>query len=361
MDFAEMVKEPNDARSLLRWQHIFEHSEWGIVIGSADGETLETMNTAFARMHGYTVEELAGRPMIDVCASECRAMVAENIRLADERGHHLWESWHVRRDGSRFPVQIDVTAVKDEDGQVSYRVVNVQDITALKRHEEELLRSRQLLRELAAHREQIREEERARIAREVHDQLGQYLTALRMDAALLNLSFGADNPELAARVEGMKQTIDTTIGVVRDVASALRPAVLDMGLVSAAEWLLNGFEERSGVLCDLESVPEEALQLDGARATAAFRILQESITNVGRHALANRVCVTIERSGPVLSMQIVDDGIGFAPEVVRERKTFGLMGIRERALMFGGEARIDSRPGAGTRVGIRIPLKQEPQ
>lgn len=356
-----MAKEPNDDHSLVRWQHIFEHSEWGIVIGSADGQTLETMNPAFARMHGYTVAELAGRPIAEVFAPDCQAVLAENIRLAHERGHHVWESWHVRRDGTRFPVQIDVTAVKDEAGKVIYRVVNVQDITDMKRHEEELLRSRQLLRELAAHREQIREEERARIAREVHDQLGQYLTALRMDAALLNLSFGADNPELAARVEGMKQTIDTTIGVVRDVATALRPAVLDMGLVSAAEWLLAGFEERSGVLCDLESPAEERLGLDDARATAAFRILQESITNIGRHAMANRVRVSIERAGNSLSMMIADDGTGFDPEVVRERKTFGLMGIRERALIFGGEVRIDSRPGAGTSVSIRIPLKQEPQ
>ncbi|MDX9995524.1 MAG: PAS domain-containing sensor histidine kinase [Rhodocyclaceae bacterium] len=356
-----MAKEPNDDHSLVRWQHIFEHSEWGIVIGSADGQTLETMNPAFARMHGYTVAELAGRPIAEVFAPDCQAVLAENIRLAHERGHHVWESWHVRRDGTRFPVQIDVTAVKDEAGKVIYRVANVQDITDMKRHEEELLRSRQLLRELAAHREQIREEERARIAREVHDQLGQYLTALRMDAALLNLSFGADNPELAARVEGMKQTIDTTIGVVRDVATALRPAVLDMGLVSAAEWLLAGFEERSGVLCDLESPAEERLGLDDARATAAFRILQESITNIGRHAMANRVRVSIERAGNSLSMMIADDGTGFDPEVVRERKTFGLMGIRERALIFGGEVRIDSRPGAGTSVSIRIPLKQEPQ
>jgi PAS domain S-box-containing protein len=359
MDARNMAKEPKDNHSLVRWQHIFEHSEWGIVIGSADGHTLETMNPAFARMHGYTVAELTGRPIVTVFAPDCRSTVAENIRLAHERGHHVWESWHVRRDGSRFPVQIDVTAVKDGAGEVLYRVVNVQDITEMKRHEEELLRSRQLLRELAAHREQIREEERARIAREVHDQLGQYLTALRMDAALLNLSFGADNPELAARVDGMKQTIDTTIGVVRDVATALRPAVLDMGLVSAAEWLLNGFEERSGVLCDLESPSEEDLGLDDARATAAFRILQESLTNIGRHAMANRVRVTIERTGQSLSMLIADDGTGFDPEVVRERKTFGLMGIRERALIFGGEVRIDSRPGAGTSVSIRLPLKQE--
>jgi len=220
---------------------------------------------------------------------------------------------------------------------------------------EELFRSRQLIRELAAHRENIREEERARMAREIHDEFGQYLTALRMDTALLNIKFGADNPALKQHLANMKQTIDTTIGVVRNLATALRPGVLDMGLVSAAEWLLAGFEERTGIPYRLHA-PHEELLLDNERATAAFRILQEALTNITRYAQAGEVDVVIQSAEGELLMEVRDDGVGFDPGLVCEGKTFGLLGIRERALMFGGESKIDSEPGAGTTLSVRIPL-----
>lgn len=157
----------------------------------------------------------------------------------------------------------------------------------------------------------------------------------------------------------MKLTIDTTIGVVRNVAASLRPGALDMGLVSAAEWLLTGFEERTGILCQLEA-PPDIQGLGDARATAAFRILQESLTNVARHAQAHVVHVTLNRIDHTLLMRISDDGIGFDFDAVARRKTFGLMGIRERALMFGGHVSIDSHPGAGTSLDVTIPLETEP-
>lgn len=222
---------------------------------------------------------------------------------------------------------------------------------------EELFRSRQMIRELAAHHEKIREDERTRIAREIHDEFGQYLTALRMDTAMLNIRHGDGNPELKHHLASMKETIDTTIGVVRDLATALRPAALDMGLVSAAEWLLAGFEERTGTRAHLRA-PSEDLGLDNERSTAAFRILQEALTNITRYAQASEVHVTIDLADQALVMVVMDDGIGFDPAEVRVRKTFGLLGIRERALMFGGESKVDSETGAGTVLRIRIPLRQ---
>lgn len=280
--------------------------------------------------------------------------------------------WHAGMGGGPYDIQhrllVDgqVKWVRERaelefhaDGTLWRGVGTTQDITELKLKEEALLHSRQMLRELAAHHEKIREEERSRIAREVHDELGQYLTALRMDAAVLGIRFGKLDPELDLLALGMKETIDTTIGVVRNVAAALRPGALDMGLVSAAEWLLASFEERTGILCHLEA-PQDQLGLDDARATAAFRILQESLTNVARHAQANEVQITLARTDHKLSMQIRDDGVGFDPDLEAQRKTFGLMGIRERALMFGGEARIDSRPGTGTSLNVLIPLEDGP-
>jgi len=223
---------------------------------------------------------------------------------------------------------------------------------------EELLRSRQMIRDLAAHHELIREAERARIAREIHDEFGQYLTALRMDTAMLNIRYGADDHELRQKLAGMKETIDASISVVRNLASALRPGALDTGLVSAAEWLLAGFEERTRIPYRLHA-PQEDPGLDDDRATAAFRILQEALTNITRYAQASKVEVSIELAEAALLMEVRDDGVGFDPAEVRERKTFGLLGIRERALMFGGESRIDSEPGSGTTLYVKIPFIRE--
>ncbi len=465
---------------LAGWQHLFDHTEWGVIVCNVETEKIDLMNPAFARMHGYSLEELAGRPITEIFSEEGGTDLFHNICKTHERGHYSWESWHVRKDGSRFPVQIDATAVKNEAGQVLFHVVNVQDITArrqaedilrksearlraqtqsmlgswvlnasnhtlefsaenyrifglppatplnfqtiLKRihprdrayvveawrsamegepydvqhrilidgrvkwvrerveleyaadgsllrgigitqditepHEDELLKSRQNLRELAAHHEKVREEERTRIAREIHDELGQYLTALRIDIAMLRIRFGERNPELKRQVAAMNKTIDTTIGVVRDLATSLRPGALDMGLVSAAEWLLSGFKERTQIRCNLHA-PREHLELDEERGTAAFRILQESLTNIARYAKAAEVNVRIELVSGVLEMDIRDDGVGFDDTEARSRKTFGLMGMRERSLQFGGEFRVDSRPGSGTTVRIRIPCTGE--
>jgi signal transduction histidine kinase len=242
--------------------------------------------------------------------------------------------------------------------QKRLQVLNRSLEAGVRERTEELLRSRQMIRELAAHHEKIREAERARIAREIHDEFGQYLTALRMDTAMLDIRHGADNPELKQHLADMKQTIDTSIGVVRNLAATLRPGALDMGLVSAAEWLLAGFKERTGIPYRLHA-PREDLGLDDERATAAFRILQEALTNITRYAQASEVDVAIELADAALVMVVRDDGIGFDPAEARNRKTFGLMGIRERALMFGGESKIDSEPGVGTILRVRIPLKKQ--
>lgn len=290
----------------------------------------------------------------------------------DDRAH-VEAEWQAAHQGKPYDIEhrllIDgqVKWVRERaelefgaEGGLKRALGTVQDITELKAKEEELLRSRQLLRELAAHSERVREVERTRIAREVHDELGQYLTALRMDAAMLNIRYGTANPDLAGHLQAMKETIDTTIGVVRHVASMLRPGALDMGLVSAAEWLLANFQERSGVRCRLEA-PTEELAMDDDRTTAVFRILQESLTNIARHAEASNVTVTLTLDEGELCMQVEDDGVGFDSQLVRQKKTFGLMGIRERAMAFGGLSSIDSRPGDGTTLTVRIPLEGAPR
>lgn len=246
------------------------------------------------------------------------------------------------------------------DGQVCVGVGTVQDITDMKLKELELLRSRTMIRELAAHNERIREEERSRISRELHDEMGQWLTALRLDAALLQTSIAPADHQLDRTLRDMKSSIDNMIKVVRDIASSARPEALNAGLLPAAQWLLASFQERTGVSCSIQCDLEKAtdsIELDEPRTVAVFRILQESLTNVARHASATEVSVSMARDDEEFTMSVRDNGIGFDPQVVREGAGFGLMGMRERALMLGGISSIESKPHKGTRVSVRIPLR----
>jgi signal transduction histidine kinase len=210
------------------------------------------------------------------------------------------------------------------------------------------------VRELAAHRESAREDERKHIARELHDELGQSLTALRMQAALLRVRFGADVPGLNEQVRGMTELVDRTIGVVRNVASTLRPSVLDLGIGPALEWLVDEFRTHSGVDCGLTLALEEG-RLSEQQATAVFRIAQESLTNVARHAGASEAAVTLSCAERHCELQVEDDGCGFDMTRVRPQ-AFGLLGIRERVLNLHGQLTISSRPGGRTRIAVVLPL-----
>ncbi|MBI5919409.1 MAG: PAS domain S-box protein [Nitrosomonadales bacterium] len=241
----------------------------------------------------------------------------------------------------------------DAEGRLVRGVGTTQDITELKKHEEALLHSKERLRKLAAHQELIREEERAHIAREVHDELGQLLTALKMDVSLLRLRFG-DVPNLLEHADGMRQLVEKTISVVRHVASNLRPAALNLGIVPALEWLAEDFTHHSGVKCELV-IQDMDVALDDMQATTVFRVMQESLTNVARHAQASKVEIRLWRRGRSLHLKVQDNGRGF-DSANRRRNTFGLLGIRERVLMLDGTIKINNTPGTGACVSISIPL-----
>lgn len=230
----------------------------------------------------------------------------------------------------------------------------VQDITGRKQIEDELRQSRQLLRELSAHHEMVREDEKARIAREVHDELGQVLTALRMDVSLLLIRHGDDSAELRERAESMKRLIDRAIQGVRDVATNLRPYALNLGIVSALEWLAEDFMKRTGVACRLHRM-EHSITLGGDREVAVFRIVQESLTNVARYAAASHVKLSLAEELGGVCVTVEDNGNGFDPDALPRGKSFGLLGIKERALMLGGRLEIQSAPGKGTVVRVHIP------
>jgi PAS domain S-box-containing protein len=606
-------------QELQRWRDIFEHAEWGVVVGSADGATFELMNPAFARMHGYSVEELTGRPIAGVFAPECRETLPGQIQLAHQRGHYSFESWHLRKDGTVFPVLVDITTVRGAGGQVLHRIVNVRDITEQRRAEQALRESEMLyrsvvtamdegmvlhmasgdiatanpaaerilgmpqegisghtsetipletlyedgssfpaelhpamvtlrtgepqtnvvmglrrpgsattwisinsqpvvdsdkdskpyavvatfrditehkgleeellyrenkfrtlaenspniiirydqecrrvyanpayarktgvavedapaiaadsqrradmgipaeeyeatlrrvmdtgtpaemflewhrpdtghltshafqvvaergpdgrvlgalaighnitalkeaekrleesygqLRGLAARLESVREEERKRIARDMHDELGQYLTALRLGISVLRMRAGEKDPAILEQVRSLSTLGDKTMQVARDIAASLRPAPLELGVVSALEWLAEEFSKRTGVSCELET-DEEEIDLDDEHSTAIFRMVQESLTNVTRHAEASQVGIRLMCQGEDYIVEVNDNGKGFDPSVPKA-KSFGLVGLRERAIMLGGEVAIFSAPQRGTRITVRIPV-----
>ncbi|GIZ53666.1 sensor histidine kinase [Noviherbaspirillum aridicola] len=231
----------------------------------------------------------------------------------------------------------------------------IMDINDRKETVEALHRSRELLRELTAYQDRVKEEERKRIAREIHDELGQTLLALRIDVSMLEARTARSHPRLHDKVRSALGQIDATVKTIRTIINNLRPAVLDLGLTAAFEWQVNEFRRRSGIGCELRMSGQE-LEVDDTLATSLFRILQESLTNVIRHANASYVLVDLYQDEGRLVLKITDNGIGLLPGPRKRGNSFGLIGVEERVHALNGEFRISSAPGKGTTLIIQIPL-----
>ncbi|ACC75587.1 response regulator [Paraburkholderia phymatum] len=257
-----------------------------------------------------------------------------------------------RPDGTQFWAMATARVATYDDSPAIY--VGMNDITGRKQMEQELVESREQQRELSAYMEAIREEERKRIAMEIHDELGQLLTALKMDVSLLKMRLAHD-PEATKKADDMRELVEGTIWMVRNVASHLRPAALNFGIVSALEWLVDEFNRRNAIPTELRIEGGEPA-LSDAHATAVFRIVQASLTNVARHANATRVDVSLISKADRLELRVRDDGRGFDREAARREYSYGLLGMYERARLIGATLSIDSTPGAGTTVSIHIPL-----
>ena len=258
-----------------------------------------------------------------------------------------------RKDGSVFPAEVSFSPLQTNGGILNMAVI--RDVSVRKQAESDLKESRQQLRELAAKREATREAERKHIAREVHDELGQILTALRIDLSVLKIQLANDNPVMESRLQNMKDLVDQGIHAVRNVAVSLRPSALDMGLVPAIEWLCDHHAKHGGTKFEFRPA-EDHVAIDEVRAVIIFRIVQESLTNVARYAKATRVLVTVERGQNELVVMVKDDGQGFDVDTIGRTKTFGLLGMRERAIALGGVMEVDSSVGSGTQIVVKIPL-----
>jgi len=264
-----------------------------------------------------------------------------------------WQGRILTRQGEQRWADIKASARRLPNGRVAWDGI-VWDITQGKRAELALAQSQEQLRELSAHLESVREEEKARIAREVHDELGQMLTVLKLEVSMCELAFAELDPGLHERLDSMKRLIAQLFQLVRDVATALRPPILDAGIASAIEWQARRFEARTQIPC-LVQVPDNLPALSDAKAIGLFRILQEALTNVMRHAQAHSVEIELAREDGLLRMTVSDDGNGFCLDQPRPT-SFGLVGVRERVLMLGGSMALDSEPGEGTSLSVTIPL-----
>jgi signal transduction histidine kinase len=300
-------------------------------------------------------EEFVNRVDGFVNVDTVRAVI-EKLRRCLNAGAVIEEEFAFDLPVGRRYYHASLVPLRDTSGRIYRILCIVRDISERQRMALRLEESRLLLRQLAARNEEAREDERRRLKREIHDELGQYLSALRLGISVVDIQLGKKRSPLRANTSRLIGVIDTTIKVVRDVVVALRPSALDMGIVSALEWLVAEYFDHTGISCELH-IPDDDLDMDDKRATAVFRISQESLTNIARHAQATQVAISLEEMEGSYRLEVRDNGQGFDPSV-RKEESFGLVGIQERALMLGGKVGISSVPGK-TTIRVQFPVGSE--
>ncbi len=266
--------------------------------------------------------------------------------------------WALRTDtGAEFPIEASISQATEEGRR--YFTVILRDITVRKQFEDELRRRQTELQTLSAQVLDAREDEKTRIVRELHDELGQLLTALKMDLGWLREHLPGGDDACSAKAQKMSDTLDQTVTSVRRIAADLRPLMLDdLGLADAINWLIEDFAQRSGVKCDFRLLTEQELGVVDRRvASTVYRALQESLTNIVRHSEARNAWILLGTDNGELSLEIEDDGRGIAPEDVRKTRSLGLKGMRERVLHLGGVLEVTRAARGGTRVRVRVPVQ----
>jgi len=344
--------EQESTRLLDRIQMSMDTSLDGIHVMDIEGNLLEA-NDAFCNMLGYTREESTHLNVADWDAQ----WTPEELRLALKEivgKSRVFETAMRRKDGTLIYAEISATG-RNIDGK-DYVYAFSRDITERKTAERQL-------RELTAHIQSVREDEKTRIAREIHDGLGGKLTALKMEVYQLAGKLAGDrHAPLLKHVESMAQLIDSSVNVTRQVISDLHPAILDdLGLVAALEWEGEQFQKRTGIACDIISSEEHdgESKLDKTQTINLFRIFQEALTNVSRHARSSRVEVEFLQGQEEVILSVSDNGRGMPKEYVIRHTSYGMRGMRERVAQLGGQIKFDSPPNGGFRITVILPLPTE--
>ena len=333
--------------------------DYAIVMLEIDGR-VRTWNLGAERVYGYTSEEMLGVHFFNLCTREdvAAGKPQAELRASLSHGRLEDEGWRIRKGGTAFWAHMVITPFSDSAPQPVGFAMVTSDLTERRKLEDDFAHANERLRALASHVNSATEREKGRLAREIHDVLGQELTGLKMDTAWITRRLGRTEPlELAAvlqRLREMTKQIEGCVQTVRRIATGLRPGVLDdLGLSAAIDWQVREFERRSGISTVL-TLPEEDLAVDRERATALFRILQEVLTNVARHAEARTVNVVVSKEQEVLTLEVRDDGRGITDEEATSFRSLGILGIRERVASFGGVLEVSGDPDVGTRVAVRL-------
>jgi len=343
---AEIAERTRVEEALLlkerKYGSLFENSLDGVLLATPEGRIVSA-NRAACELFGMTEDELAkaGREGIIDPADNLLAAASEEEAGC---GTTTYEVDFIRKDGSRFPAEVSAVALAEGTGSF----VMIHDITERRWAE-------RIRRNLSDHEDMIQEQERLAISREVHDEIGQNLTALKLDLAWIGRRLPADDVELAERLREMRASVDQLIVKAQHITAELRPPLLDnLGLAAAIEWQVEELRRRSVMECHL--MLNEGIEVDNRHiATTIMRIVQEALTNVIRHARATEVCISLcERDGQVV-LEVSDNGCGITAAEMNSPTAYGVMGMRERALLCQGELSIRGTPEAGTTVCLTIP------
>ena len=353
------ISERKEAEERVRL--VVEAAPNGILMIGPDGR-IELANAEMEKLFGYAREELLGRTVEMLVPERFRSnhpekrmayFAAPGARLMGA-GRDLFAR---RKDGSEIAVEIGLNPIRTDAGPLV--LASIIDITARKHADEQLRSTLDQLHGLTAHQQSVREEERTRIARELHDELGQSLTGLKLELAWMKNRLTKENDgrplsPLIDKAEEMSALIDATIHRMRSIVTELRPGILDeFGLAAALEWQGEEFQKRTGIRC---SVAVNDAGLDRDCCSALFRIVQEALTNVARHARATTVEINLQQGATAVSLVIEDNGVGINEQAVFSKQSFGLLGMRERAVAAGGTLSVVSCGQGGTKIVVSVPL-----
>lgn len=321
-------------------------------------------NVGAERLMGYVEGEIRGSEFLSFFSDDSAKSEFNSFFEKSKKDNRFEiETWLLGKNDRKFWAEVTVTPIFSENNELTGHTVIILDLSARKMADDMLLESEKQLRALATHLQAAREEERTRIAREMHDEFGQMLTAVRMDLSILERMISKTVKEplsrmsLVEKISSISELLEKTIRSTRRIITELRPAVLDeLGLLTAIQWQALEFENRTGIRCRIARLQHD-MTLDQESSTSIFRILQEALTNAAKHASPSNVTITLQVTGENLVLEISDDGEGMEEGKQKDPTSTGLTGIRERVIALNGKFNISSRRGEGTTLTVSIPYK----
>ncbi len=360
IDCTERLEAEKKLRySEKRYRYLYERNMAGCFQTTLSGDFLNC-NDAYAKTFGYhSAGELKSYGAIELYFNSAdRQIFLEQLQQFGKlSGYEL----HLRkRDGSSVWCLVNVSLVEDEKHPEGIIEGTLIDITPRKLAEQQLKSSHEQLRNLYENLQSVREHEQERIAVEFHDRIGQTLTGLKIDLTWLQNQLSGDHPHLMHKTREMIEQLNKTMQSVREIAAEIKPPILaDFGISAAINWFSKEFERKTGIHCDVRCQPGEITLEDSELSTALFRVYQEILTNIIRHAQANQVFVSLLKDPNQIELSVRDNGVGFSADQLNQQKSMGIMGMRGRLLPWNGTVEIRSEPGQGTTVAVKVPLRKK--